>query len=90
MSGLSPSILLWAGAGVGLGLLHFVGLWWSTRRIAAGAGALGTVAVTLLRLVLLAAVLVLAVRQGALPLLALTAGLLGGRALVLRRARRPA
>jgi len=73
--------------GMLLGLVHFASL----HRITdfyAGGKAFKAVCLQLGRFVLLAAVLVAAARFGVLPLLACAIGLLVGRWLVLKRARR--
>lgn len=76
-----------AGLGVGLGLVHFRGLWWNTRMLADGRPARRVIASMLSRFALLAVVLVLLAHAGALPLLATALGLLVGRQLVVRRVR---
>lgn len=76
-----------AALGVGLGLVYFRGLWWNARMLAGGRSAKRVVALMLGRFVLLAAVLALLARAGALPLVAAALGLLAGRQFVLRRVR---
>lgn len=70
-------------AGILLGIAYFTGVWWSARRLAQGSGAWAITGIAL-RLLLTAALLMLATREGALPLLATAAGLLLGRAVTLR------
>ena len=87
---LAAAVLAAAGCaalGVGLGLVYFRGLWWNARMLAGGRSLMQVVALMLGRFVLLAAVLVLVARAGALPLLATASGLLAGRQFVLRRVR---
>ncbi|MDD2875934.1 MAG: ATP synthase subunit I [Acidiphilium sp.] len=74
-------------AGVGLGVLYFNILWWSTRAFIPR-GHIGTaIALTIVRVVLLAGSLVLAGLTGAGALLAMALGVLIGRAIVLRARR---
>ena len=75
-------------AGIGLGLLYFGSLWRGVRRFAAG-GRVGPAAIALMlgRFAVLGAVLLLASREGALPLLLLALGVLIARPLVARRVR---
>lgn len=77
------------GAGVGLGLMYFQGLWWQSRLLAGGRAGRALL-LTTGRLVLLGGALALAVRAGALPLLAMTLGILVARAAVMRRVGRTA
>lgn len=85
-------VILFTLLGLALGGWHFASLHWLSRRLlAAGAEAPPWARMALLqalRIGLLVAVFYGAVRQGALPLLGLAAGVLAGRALVLRHARR--
>ncbi len=73
------------GAGILAGALHFATLRPLSDRLLRGD--LGAIPLQLLRLALLAAFLVLCSRGGAATLLAAAAGILGGRALILRRER---
>lgn len=80
--------LLALGAGFGAGLLYFGAIWRSAQALVGGrAGLVSTLLGSLLRLALLGALLLGAVRGGALPLLAAAAGLLLARQVVLRRVR---
>jgi F1F0 ATPase subunit 2 len=71
-------------AGILLGIAYFTGVWWSARSLVQGSGA-WAIAGTALRLLLAGALLAMASRGGALPLLAMAAGVLIGRAATLRR-----
>ncbi|MGC9449023.1 ATP synthase subunit I [Cereibacter johrii] len=72
-------------AGILAGALHFATLRPLSDRLLRGD--LGAIPLQLLRLALLAAFLVLCSRGGAATLLGAAAGILGGRALILRRER---
>jgi len=74
-------------AGIALGVLYFSNLWWTVRLFARGGRTLTMIALTIGRFVLLGAVLALASLEGAIPLLLITLGFLGGRFLVMRRLR---
>ena len=76
-------------AGAFLGAAHFVTLLRSVVLMREGRTALG-VAVQALRFAVLAAALVVIARQGPWLFLATAAGVLAVRALLMRRARRPA
>ena len=76
--------------GIGLGILYFGGLWWNTRRFAAGGSLATMAALTAGRFVLLGGLLFLASREGALPLLVMALGVLVARFLVMRRVRQAA
>lgn len=89
MNGLETQIagaLVAALAGVAVGWAHFRSLRMVTERIVAGR--LSAVALQLARLALLTLFFVLCARFGALPLVAAAAGVLAGRAAVLRHAER--
>jgi hypothetical protein len=75
--------------GIG-GALYFASVWRSAKALAAGARMTKLLAPILLRFILMGLLLGLAAWQGAGPLLATTAGVLFGRAAVLRRAREAA
>ena len=85
MNGLADA----AGLIVGLvgGTAHFVLLRWNTDLYLRPRGLGRAIALQGLRLALLAAVLVLLARQGALPLLLGALGVLAARWIVLRRVR---
>lgn len=81
------SLLAWLGTGAALGAVY---LWLIARTVAAiqpPGDARAAVMWLLLRVGLAAGTLVLAAMQGAAPLLAVLAGFMGVRSLVLRRAR---
>ena len=79
-----PMAALHVVAGIAAGALYFRWLWWSTRRFAHG-GAWMLALSGVLRLVVLGLLLALIAREGALPLLATTLGVLLARAIVVRR-----
>ncbi len=69
------------------GALYFVAVWRSATALAAGARLMKWLVPMLARFLLMGLLLGLAARQGAGPLLAAAAGVLLGRALVMRRAK---
>jgi hypothetical protein len=75
--------------GIG-GALYFASVWRSAKALAAGARLSKLLAPILLRVILMGLLLGLSAWQGAGPLLATSAGVLFGRAIVLRRAREAA
>lgn len=75
--------------GIG-GALYFASVWRSAKALAAGARLMKLFAPALLRFILMGLLLGLAAWQGAASLLATSAGVLFGRAVVLRRAREAA
>ena len=77
-------------AGLGLGALHFGGLWWNVRLFARGGRASTTILLMIGRFILLGGVLVLASLEGALPLLLTALGILAARFVVLRSVREAA
>lgn len=79
-----------AMAGAIGGALYFASVWRSARALAAGARLTKMLAPILLRFILMGLLLGLAAWQGAGPLLATAAGVLFGRAVVLRRVREAA
>lgn len=83
-----PAFLIYLGAGVGLGLLYFHGLWWNICQFAGGGRALTLLFLAIGRFLLLGAALLLVSLAGALPLLATALGVLIARAATLRRVRR--
>ncbi len=79
----------WAAAGAALGWLYFRALWWTLRLFTINHPRLAWVALAgMARFAALGAALYLVSRQGALPLLAASLGLLAGRAVALRRLKR--
>lgn len=72
------------------GALYFASVWRSAKALAAGAQLMQLLAPALLRFILMGLLLGLAAWQGAGPLLATAAGVLLGRAGVLRGAREAA
>jgi F1F0 ATPase subunit 2 len=77
----------YVAGGIVLGLIYFRTLWWTSRRFALGGRAPSTVIVTLARFMLLAGLLALASREGAMPLLMLALGVFVGRFGVMRNIR---
>ncbi|HME27772.1 MAG TPA: ATP synthase subunit I [Acetobacteraceae bacterium] len=71
-------------AGVAVGLLHFLLLRWNTRLFIT-AGVPRAIGIQALRLVVLAGVLLLAARFGAVPLLLTALGVMMARQIVVRR-----
>jgi len=76
--------LLGAAAGLALGLIHFVTLWWNAAWFSAGRP-LAALGLQLSRFLLVVGVFVLLARTGAVPLLAGAIGFLVARRLVLAR-----
>ena len=74
-------------AGLAGGTAHFALLRWNTALYLRPSGLSRAIVLQALRLALLAGVLVLLARQGALPLLLGALGVLAGRWIVLRRVR---
>jgi len=77
------------GAGAVCGFLYFQGLWWQSLLLVDGRPGRALL-LTAGRLVLLGGALALAGRAGALPLLAMTLGILMARKAVMRRVGRSA
>ena len=73
--------------GTMLGILYFDSLRWSVSRFIGGGGVMRTIALMILRFVVLGGVLTLASLAGPLHLLAMTLGVLIGRSFVIRRTR---
>jgi F1F0 ATPase subunit 2 len=72
------------GAGTGLGLLYFRGLWWSVRQLTGDGRLVTTLALMTGRFAVLGGLVTLTSLEGALPLLATALGILFGRAIVMR------
>ena len=81
------SLVPYLAAGVGLGLLHFYGLWWSARLFASGTSATAAIALGFARFILLGSFLAFASREGASSLLAMALGVLVVRPLITRSLR---
>ena len=77
-------------AGLLLGSFYFTSLSWQADRLASGGVSTTTIAMIVLRFLLLAGLLTLASLEGALPLLTLALGVLIARFIVMRRLREPA
>jgi F1F0 ATPase subunit 2 len=71
-------------SGIVAGALYFTCLWWNVRLFAERGGTLLTVLLLLGRIAVLACVLILAARQGALPLLVMALGVFVARFAVMR------
>ncbi len=76
------------GAGVGLGVLYFRSLWDNVHRFTHGGRLFPTIVLAIGRFGLLGCLMALVCLEGAQPLLMLSLGLLVGRSVVMRRARR--
>ncbi|MEY9180561.1 ATP synthase subunit I [Bradyrhizobium sp. USDA 313] len=74
-------------AGVVLGLVYFGSLRWTVGRFTGGGGVVRTIALMVLRFIVLGAVLTLTSLAGPLYLLAVTLGVFIGRSLILRGTR---
>ncbi len=73
--------------GVAAGMLYFASLWWTAQRLATVGLTSRIAALMFCRMALLAFVLFLISRQGAMPLLMTSLGIFAGRFIVLRSAR---
>mgnify|MGYP000658954515 CR=1 FL=1 len=73
------------GLGFLVGLLFFGALWWTTRRLIGGGGAIRLLACHLGRFALLFGALVWAAGLGAWPLLAMAAGIIFARVATVRQ-----
>ena len=73
--------------GVVLSVLYFGSLRWIVSRFIEGGGAVGTVALIVLRFIVLGGVLTLASLAGPLHLLVMTLGVFIGRSFIIRRTR---
>ncbi len=80
-------IAAFLAVGLAAGILYFASLWWTSRVLAQSGLTGGVAALVLCRMALLAFVLFLASRQGAMPLLMTALGIFAGRSLVMRSAR---
>jgi hypothetical protein len=80
-------LMLWFAAGCGLGALYFAMLWWNVRLLAGGAKPGMAALLGGARFAGLGLALFLASHAGGLPLLCMAAGVLAGRAVVVRRLR---
>ncbi|MFA5962915.1 MAG: ATP synthase subunit I [Sphingomonas sp.] len=78
-------IALWFAAGIVVGIAYFTSIWWSARQFANGGRLVATLALALLRLMLLGGLLALASFHGAGPLLAMALGVVVARFAVMRR-----
>ena len=84
---MTGALMIALAAGAVLGAAHLASLWWSVVLLRDGRSILGY-SVQALRFVVLALALALIARQGTLPLIAATAGVLAARALMMGRYRR--
>jgi F1F0 ATPase subunit 2 len=82
-----PTMLISLTAGLCLGLLYFGGLWWNAHLLAEPGRMRVALAVMAGRFAMLGGALALAAWQGAQPLLAMAAGILVARFLVMHRVR---
>jgi F1F0 ATPase subunit 2 len=74
-------------AGIVLGVVYFVGLWWNACRFIEGGRLTTTIVLAIGRFALLGGLLTLASLEGALPLLVVALGVLISRSVVMRRVR---
>ena len=74
-------------AGICLGLLYFGGLWWNARLLAEPGRVRLAITIIATRFAMLGGALALAALHGARPLLAMAAGILVARMLVMHRVR---
>jgi len=75
----------WFAAGMVIGAFHFLSLRWNIRMLATGRSLLPVMAIQVARFAVIAIVLAfVAAYFGALPLLAVTAGILAARTVVTR------
>lgn len=79
--------LAYLPAGICLGLMYFGGLWWNAHLLAGPGRLRMAIAVMAARFTVLVGALTLAACQGARPLLAMAAGILVARFLVMHRLR---
>jgi hypothetical protein len=82
-----PELATFFALGCALGVLYFGSLWWSADLFARPGRMGATIAVTAGRFALLGGILTLVSLAGAMLLLMTALGILGGRALVMRRVR---
>ncbi len=74
----------WLAAGTVIGAIHFIGLRWNVRMLAVGCSLLPAAAVQFGRFAAMGVALAVIARSfGALPLLAVTAGILTARAVII-------
>ena len=76
--------------GTMLGILYFGSLRWSVSRFIGGGGVVRTIALMVLRFIILGTVLTLASLAGPMHLLIMTLGVFIGRSIVIRRTREAA
>ena len=84
---MSAALLFAFALGAGLGVAHFLSLWWSVALMRDNRAGLG-VALQLLRFVVLAVALVVVAKQGASLFLAAAAGVVVARLVLTQHARR--
>jgi F1F0 ATPase subunit 2 len=77
--------MIYLAAGVVAGVLYFKCLAWTVRLFVEGGGAAKAIVLMIGRIALLAGLLALASRQGALPLLMMALGVLIARFVIIRR-----
>ena len=78
---------LYFAAGIACGIVYFRFLWWDVRRFAAAGSPAVTILSMLARVAFLGGVLILASKQGALPLLLMALGVFIARFVVVRGVR---
>lgn len=84
---LLPMLALHLAVGTGVGIVHFRAVAESAKALTGGGSVWWVIALIVGRLVLTGAVLAVAALEGAPQLIAVAAGLLVGRFIVMRRAR---
>ena len=86
----SVSLVAWVLAGIGVGTAYFTSIWWSAGQFSEGGRITVTLALALLRMIVLGGLLALASFHGAGPLLAMALGVVLARFAVMRRLREAA
>jgi len=84
---LAPSLTVWLAVGIAAGAAYFFIIWWSAGQFAGGGRITLTLALALIRLLVLGGLLMFASFRGAGPLLATALGVVIARFVVMRRLR---
>ena len=84
---LAPSLTVWLAVGIAAGAAYFFSIWWSADQFADGGRITTTLALALIRLLVLGGLLMFASFRGAGPLLATALGVVIARFVVMRRLR---
>jgi F1F0 ATPase subunit 2 len=80
--------LIWLLAGVGLGAIHMYLIGRTVAAVQSNGASRATIIPIMARLLIVTCVLILAARQGAMPLLMVLAGFLVARSITIRRVKR--